>query len=536
MAWMVGLGESRWLNRSLRRAVLLVVVVMVAWGCGGDSDEGSSAGSETVPLDLSGELLVPADLEGRWESDVPQRRETDAGVRDVGPWCPEGETVELDVTETIGAPGNASASLERDDGDESLTLSETLYHDPVGEGFEAMRTMLDSCVGKSWEEDRDPMHYLGLERLELPDVGEEAVGYVSVAAHGEEGSDERGEGEEDLYGLVRTGEVTMLLRLNRDCCRERSDDDMLAEIMEAAVARLEDGTWEAGVLVPPEVDDPAAVVVTGAGQITVTGNGGCQLSEEPASFASEIFAYEEFARNFHPNLRWFFEHLFELDEDLSLQILGDKILINGVGADGGQVTEEDTQDLMQRIVALLGNRDICPAADPVTSTTTTVASNPPPSTTTAPSSTTTAPVSETTARAEPTLEVGDEVFDVNELVVGQCFDSSTFADRSAADFGTITVSDCAGPHDAEVFHLATMPDGPDAPYPGEEAIFDKIDAICIPAFKEYIEMDYYDSRLEFDVFMLDEVAWSKYDDRQITCFLIEADLSKLTGAKAGAAE
>ena len=134
------------------------------------------------------------------------------------------------------------------------------------------------------------------------------------------------------------------------------------------------------------------------------------------------------------------------------------------------------------------------------------------------------------------LEAGDVVLDLTELAVGQCFDAESFADETSTDYGTITVADCAGPHDAEIFHVAQYPAEAGAPFPGDDALFEHVEVACIPAFGQFVGIDYYESRLDFDVFVPTEATWRKYDDHQITCFVIEPDFTELDGTKAGAAE
>jgi len=120
-------------------------------------------------------------------------------------------------------------------------------------------------------------------------------------------------------------------------------------------------------------------------------------------------------------------------------------------------------------------------------------------------------------RDEETGEVTEgSNIDIFALKVGDCMPTS---DTS----GEITDADvvpCAEPHADEVFFEFSLAEGE---LPTDEEITTEVEAQCIPAFSEFVGIDYYDSALDFWWLTPTEKTWTQADDRLVQCVLYEPD-------------
>ena len=74
---------------------------------------------------------------------------------------------------------------------------------------------------------------------------------------------------------------------------------------------------------------------------------------------------------------------------------------------------------------------------------------------------------------------------VTELSVGDCFDlPEGDAEEGISD---VTKRECTEPHQYEMFFVGDLPDGP---FPSEAEMNLWIDANCLPAFTDYVGIDY----------------------------------------------
>ncbi len=136
---------------------------------------------------------------------------------------------------------------------------------------------------------------------------------------------------------------------------------------------------------------------------------------------------------------------------------------------------------------------------------------------------------------EATLEgetglTGDaaEIRMIDELRVGDCFDIPP------GEYVLIVpIVDCDEAHDAEFLLRVGLSVGT-VPYPGLDALIDRVSTDCIPAFDEYVGMRYEDSSLDVYWLYPDEAGWAG-GNRAIECVLVSVDGSKLTGSMRGAA-
>jgi len=114
---------------------------------------------------------------------------------------------------------------------------------------------------------------------------------------------------------------------------------------------------------------------------------------------------------------------------------------------------------------------------------------------------------------------------VLDLKTGQCFDGT----GASGTVSTVQTVDCAKAHVHEVFAVTLYPATKDDPYPGEQAIEDRANADCPPAFQAYVGIPFDQS--VFEIFTLTPSAdtW-KSGDRSLVCTLSLPDPDKLTGS------
>jgi hypothetical protein len=117
------------------------------------------------------------------------------------------------------------------------------------------------------------------------------------------------------------------------------------------------------------------------------------------------------------------------------------------------------------------------------------------------------------------------------LKTGDCVNDQTVSDGEGGNSVQEVVTDCAQPHDGEVFLVFTMPG---ATFPGYFAVGDAQQDECQSAFKDYVGVDWERSKYSIDYTSPTEDEWAT-GKHQIVCTLIDAANGKLTGsAKASA--
>jgi hypothetical protein len=118
-------------------------------------------------------------------------------------------------------------------------------------------------------------------------------------------------------------------------------------------------------------------------------------------------------------------------------------------------------------------------------------------------------------------EGGDE--SVFEISVGDCLTDS----QSSGQVTDVPVVPCAEPHSSEVFHTYDVPDGD---FPGE--FTQVIEEQCIPAFQEFVGLDYNSSVLEVTTLEPSAETWAD-GDRELVC-IINDPAGNVTGTLSGA--
>lgn len=120
-----------------------------------------------------------------------------------------------------------------------------------------------------------------------------------------------------------------------------------------------------------------------------------------------------------------------------------------------------------------------------------------------------------------------------DLEVGDCF--SVESDELAS----VTVVQCAAPHEYEVFALFDHPAGPDAAHPGHQELLVEADTMCQPPFEAYVGHDYQTSIWYITSLTPSDQTWAE-GDREIACLLSQQDDDEepitVTGSAEGSAE
>lgn len=92
--------------------------------------------------------------------------------------------------------------------------------------------------------------------------------------------------------------------------------------------------------------------------------------------------------------------------------------------------------------------------------------------------------------------------------------------------------DCAEPHDAEVFVRVDLPEPPNTPYPGDEALDRESYRACLTQFQPYVGQLYATSGLRVSVLRPVNSSWFA-GDRAVACSLYDGRLVPLVGSMAG---
>lgn len=114
---------------------------------------------------------------------------------------------------------------------------------------------------------------------------------------------------------------------------------------------------------------------------------------------------------------------------------------------------------------------------------------------------------------------GKSVF---ELEVGDCFENPD----NLGEVTTVEVHECTEAHDSEVYANITVPGGS---YPGEAAMQETADELCLSEFDSFVGRNWRESVLDFSWLYPTEDSWGD-GDRMVTCFLYDGDFEKLRGS------
>lgn len=110
------------------------------------------------------------------------------------------------------------------------------------------------------------------------------------------------------------------------------------------------------------------------------------------------------------------------------------------------------------------------------------------------------------------------------LDVGDCFDDPP----SLTDVvNNVDVIDCDDAHDNEIYAVVDYPE--EGGYPGDAAVREFADEICIAEFESFVGFDYLQSELDLGYFWPTDESWDA-GDRAVQCFVYELDGSKASGS------
>ncbi|HUF52513.1 MAG TPA: septum formation family protein [Dehalococcoidia bacterium] len=92
------------------------------------------------------------------------------------------------------------------------------------------------------------------------------------------------------------------------------------------------------------------------------------------------------------------------------------------------------------------------------------------------------------------------------LAVGDCFNNA-FDEEGDYDYSEPPILvGCDGPHDNEVYAMATYPDGD---FPGEEAFGEFYDEVCFPELEDFLGVEPDDTALDDFYLFADEAEWEQ---------------------------
>jgi hypothetical protein len=120
----------------------------------------------------------------------------------------------------------------------------------------------------------------------------------------------------------------------------------------------------------------------------------------------------------------------------------------------------------------------------------------------------------------------------SELQVGDCFD----VPAESIDISDVQHHPCTEAHTGEVFYLGNDTSAPGASYPADSAFTADLDAQCTPAFATYVGVSA-DTSTAYDIEMFypNEDTFSS-GTRTLTCYLVAAGGSSMTGSAKGTAK
>jgi hypothetical protein len=122
---------------------------------------------------------------------------------------------------------------------------------------------------------------------------------------------------------------------------------------------------------------------------------------------------------------------------------------------------------------------------------------------------------------------------VTDLQVGDCFDSAI--DETVGETVEVQGVDaipCAEEHRNQVYAIRQLPDGSDAPFPGDDAAFESSGLLCLETFQDFVGLVYEESVLDISVVYPSADTWGA-GDRDVVCAVYDP-AGPVTGSLEGA--
>lgn len=116
---------------------------------------------------------------------------------------------------------------------------------------------------------------------------------------------------------------------------------------------------------------------------------------------------------------------------------------------------------------------------------------------------------------------GNDNTDVFTLQVGDCLNDATAAETVE----TIPTVPCSQPHDSEIYASHIMSGDT---YPGQDAVIDEADRVCLEAFDSFVGIAWADSIYYYSYYFPTEGSWSG-GDREILCTIYD-QAGQVTGS------
>lgn len=110
----------------------------------------------------------------------------------------------------------------------------------------------------------------------------------------------------------------------------------------------------------------------------------------------------------------------------------------------------------------------------------------------------------------------DEQETIFQIEVGDCL-----LEPTGEEITSFTNQPCHLSHDMEVFHITEHPGGRDAPYPGEAALIDYAQEVCVEAFPDFVGLPWLDSTLDTYYLYPVDRGWRILGDREIVCTIYD---------------
>jgi hypothetical protein len=130
-------------------------------------------------------------------------------------------------------------------------------------------------------------------------------------------------------------------------------------------------------------------------------------------------------------------------------------------------------------------------------------------------------------RDEETDEITEEGnLDIFTLKVGDCITGDTEGELSE-----IPVVPCSSEHDQEVFYEFDLPEGD---FPDDDGITSAVEEECVPAFGEFVGLEYESSTLDVGWLSPTQESWDQNGDRLVQCYVFDP-AGAVTGTLEGAA-
>ena len=117
--------------------------------------------------------------------------------------------------------------------------------------------------------------------------------------------------------------------------------------------------------------------------------------------------------------------------------------------------------------------------------------------------------------------------EVLTMEVGTCFDDPP----SYEEVTDVPEVECVDPHDNEVIGLRQLSG---SSYPGDDAVAELADNLCVGVFEDYVGISYLESSYEFGWLVPTSGSWGA-GDREVICFAYDPTFEKITGSLQGRA-